>query len=36
MFRQAGLTIEQTWGDFEGGSSGSDAPRLIVLARKPC
>jgi len=36
MFRQAGLTIEQTWGDFEGGSPGSDAPRLIVLARKPC
>ncbi|HKA35394.1 MAG TPA: methyltransferase domain-containing protein [Thermoanaerobaculia bacterium] len=36
MFRQARLTVEQTWGDFEGGPPGSDAPRLIVLARKPC
>ena len=36
MFRQAGLTVEETWGDFQGGPPGSDAPRLIVLARKPC
>jgi len=36
MFRQAGLTVEEAWGDFQGGPPGSDAPRLIVLARKPC
>ena len=36
MFRKAGLAVEQTWGDFEGGPAGSEAPRLIVLARKPC
>ena len=36
MFRRAGLAVEKTWGDFEGGPPGSSAPRLIVLARKPC
>lgn len=36
MFREAGLAVEQAWGDFEGRPAGSDAPRLIVLARKPC
>jgi ubiquinone/menaquinone biosynthesis C-methylase UbiE len=36
MFRQAGLAVEETWGDFEGRPAGSDSPRLIVLAKKPC
>jgi len=36
MFRGAGLVVEAAWGDFEGGPAGSDSPRLIVLARKPC
>ncbi len=36
MFRGAGLAVEAAWGDFEGGPAGSDSPRLIVLARKPC
>ena len=36
VFRGAGLAVEATWGDFEGGPAGGDSPRLIVLARKPC
>jgi hypothetical protein len=36
MLRGAGLDVEAVWGDFEGAPAGSDAPRLIVLARKPC
>jgi ubiquinone/menaquinone biosynthesis C-methylase UbiE len=36
MLRGAGLAVEATWGDFEGGPAGGDSPRLIVLARKPC
>jgi ubiquinone/menaquinone biosynthesis C-methylase UbiE len=36
MFRDAGLTVEETWGDFEGRPPGCDSPRLIVLASKPC
>jgi ubiquinone/menaquinone biosynthesis C-methylase UbiE len=36
MFRGAGLAVEAAWGDFEGGPAGSDSPRLILLARKPC
>jgi len=36
IFRQAGLAIEETWGGFDGGPAGSQAPRLIVLAKKPC
>ncbi len=36
MFREAGLAVEAAWGDFEGRPAGSDSPRLIVLARKPC
>lgn len=36
MFDGAGLAVEAAWGDFEGGPAGSDSPRLIVLARKPC
>lgn len=36
IFRGAGLAVEAAWGDFEGGPAGSDSPRLIVLARKPC
>jgi ubiquinone/menaquinone biosynthesis C-methylase UbiE len=36
MFAGAGLSIEETWGDFEGAPAGRQAPRLIVLARKPC
>ena len=36
MFHGAGLHVEETWGDFQGGAAGSDSPRLIVLASKPC
>ncbi len=36
MFHGAGLAVEAAWGDFEGGPAGSDSPRLIILARKPC
>jgi ubiquinone/menaquinone biosynthesis C-methylase UbiE len=36
MLERAGLLVEETWGDFEGGPAGKDAPRLIVLARKRC
>jgi ubiquinone/menaquinone biosynthesis C-methylase UbiE len=36
MLRQSGLAVEETWGDFDGRPAGSEAPRLIVLARKPC
>jgi ubiquinone/menaquinone biosynthesis C-methylase UbiE len=35
LFCRAGLTIESMWGGFDGAPVGSDAPRLIVLARKP-
>ena len=36
MFRKAGLVVEAAWGDFEGRPAGSDSPRLILLAGKPC
>jgi SAM-dependent methyltransferase len=35
MLEQAGLEITGSWGDFEGGGLGFDAPRIILLARKP-
>jgi ubiquinone/menaquinone biosynthesis C-methylase UbiE len=35
LFCDAGLTIEGSWGGFDGAPVGPDSPRLIVLARKP-
>lgn len=34
MLEQAGLTVEQTWGDFEGAELSLETLRLIVRARK--
>jgi 2-polyprenyl-3-methyl-5-hydroxy-6-metoxy-1,4-benzoquinol methylase len=34
MIEQAGLTVEQTWGDFEGSELSLETLRLIVRARK--
>lgn len=35
LMRAAGLTAIDVWGDFEGGSYGWNAGRMIVLAEKP-
>ncbi len=35
LFCDAGLTIEDMWGGFDGSPVGPESPRLIVLARKP-
>ena len=34
MFEGAGLTVEDTWGDFDGSPAGPASPRLILLASK--
>ena len=35
LFEEAGLRVEDAWGDFDGSAVDSDSPRLILLARKP-
>ena len=34
MLREAGLTVEATWGDFDGSAWTAQSPRLILLAKK--
>ncbi len=34
MFKDVGLTVEDTWGDFEGSPYSLESRRMIILARK--
>jgi len=35
LYREAGLELEGTFGDYDGGPAGADRPRLILHARRP-